>query len=74
MISWSFHEIFHDFSRNLPAVQRCSTAKVVAEKVSQGRTVVVREVRAVRQGGDERLVGGRKDGVDQAAYDYPLEN
>ena len=54
--------------------QQCSTAKVVAEKVSQGRTVVVREVRAVRQGGDERLVGGRKDGVDQAAYDYPLEN
>jgi len=36
-----------DFGLIFPEIyQQCSTAKVVAEKVSQGRTVVVREARS----------------------------
>lgn len=67
---WSFQWIFHEFPWNLlkfppdfswffPEIyQHCITAKVVAEKVSQGRTLVVREVRGfLVRGGDEGLVG-----------------
>ena len=70
MISWR-SEVSTRFFMIFPEIyQQCSTAKVVAEKVSQGRTVVVREARSSAGRWWKVTWGGRKDGVDQAAYDY----